>query len=526
MKSIIPCAERVRSSSVCVRAFRGSLRFCGKFLLVVMCISGLFGLVPMTRALFGSNEGSENKQITVQSTKAPQTEYVEITSLYRSVPTVTDPAQLPLSGKDTERTGLGTRDLSSVVPVNDGEKEVEPGSLLAALTSEEGGVELSDDSESVGSLPPRLNCKPGSVPTEDLPVVLQQKSKHKMVGVPLAASDLKDSPDARTGFIRSIRAGEWNVRIGEKDVDVIDWHSENLRRAAYRMFRSVVLVYDNSKVVGCGFCVEIERRLCVLTCEHVLDACKNPVFVLPDDYIVKPSQTFSCRDYDVAVGVLSDDEETLKTHMLAPCELADCSELQICDGVLAIGAPYGLRDRTTFGRVSHPSRFYSDFQDYDPHKRGKLVEYVELDMFGENGSSGGPVFNPDGAVLGIYVALMGKKIGLMVPISTALQVAQTMLEYGEWIPTEIVGASEKSFEDVRVRGYAKTEVQVVRPVGQALKVGDVVLKFKGEDVNKLDNLKRMIELSLPGSAQIEIRRGSEILQVDVELAKGSARRVQ
>jgi putative serine protease PepD len=88
--------------------------------------------------------------------------------------------------------------------------------------------------------------------------------------------------------------------------------------------------------------------------------------------------------------------------------------------VVAIGNPLGLRDSTTTGIVSGLNRTTKT-------KTGSLSGLIQFDAAVNPGSSGGPLLNSQGLVVGVVVSIADPGdddafagIGFAVPIGTAL----------------------------------------------------------------------------------------------------------
>ncbi|HEY4959048.1 MAG TPA: trypsin-like peptidase domain-containing protein, partial [Caldimonas sp.] len=77
---------------------------------------------------------------------------------------------------------------------------------------------------------------------------------------------------------------------------------------------------------------------------------------------------------------------------LVPARLADVSRLAVGEWVIAIGAPFGLESTLTAGIVSARRR-------YLPEEDG--IPWIQTDAAMNPGSSGGPLFNLHGEVIGV-----------------------------------------------------------------------------------------------------------------------------
>ena len=96
--------------------------------------------------------------------------------------------------------------------------------------------------------------------------------------------------------------------------------------------------------------------------------------------------------------------------------LGDSDALQTGDWVMAIGNPYELGHTVTVGVVGHQARAFEDAE-------GQRQMLIQTDASMNPGSSGGPLLNVRGEVVGINAAMVadeigaGSGIGFAVPIN-------------------------------------------------------------------------------------------------------------
>jgi S1-C subfamily serine protease len=72
------------------------------------------------------------------------------------------------------------------------------------------------------------------------------------------------------------------------------------------------------------------------------------------------------------------------------------SETRVGDWVVAIGSPLGLHNTVTCGIISSNDRMFFDIGGKD-----QRVKYIQTDCVVHSGSSGGPLINIEGQVVGI-----------------------------------------------------------------------------------------------------------------------------
>ncbi len=152
----------------------------------------------------------------------------------------------------------------------------------------------------------------------------------------------------------------------------------------------------------------------ILTALHVV-ADARAITVSYTDGTTSPA-TVASSDPDNDIAVL-DPQKGPET--LVPATLG--GGVQVGDKVVAIGNPLGLTMSTSDGVVSGVDR------DLAADQEGATRGLIQFDAAVNPGSSGGPLINDQGAVVGIVVSLANPTsagtfigIGFAVPIGTAL----------------------------------------------------------------------------------------------------------
>lgn len=140
---------------------------------------------------------------------------------------------------------------------------------------------------------------------------------------------------------------------------------------------------DGGKLEGSGVVVEPGNR--VLTVAHALRGATEVRVRLYDGRIFPAELArFAAADIDLAILELGDVK-------LAPVELANSEEAAIGDVVRTVGCPLGYDFTMTMGRV----RGFRTLEG---------LPLIQTDVAVHPGSSGGPVFDTNGHVLGVVKA--------------------------------------------------------------------------------------------------------------------------
>lgn len=181
---------------------------------------------------------------------------------------------------------------------------------------------------------------------------------------------------------------------------------------------------------GSGFIIDSEGT--VVTNAHVLSECihkdgdNNIIMVtLSDGKAFKANIIAWDAPSDLAVLKLEAD------CLLPSCRLGTSSSLRAGEFVLAIGSPLGMSNTVTAGIISCVER-----GSFELGLRGIATGgYIQTDAAINRGSSGGPLVNLQGEVVGVSCmkALAADGVSFAIPIDTAKEVIAELLEYGKVI---------------------------------------------------------------------------------------------
>jgi serine protease Do len=115
----------------------------------------------------------------------------------------------------------------------------------------------------------------------------------------------------------------------------------------------------------------------------------------------------------------------IEAHGLPAAAIGNSTRLARGEWVVAIGSPFGLDSSATAGIVSASQRFLA----------GSAVPLIQTDVAINPGSSGGPLFNLRGEVVGINSMIFSRTGGYMgvsfaVPIDLAMKIADELRSFG------------------------------------------------------------------------------------------------
>src|SRR5205814_1444588 len=164
----------------------------------------------------------------------------------------------------------------------------------------------------------------------------------------------------------------------------------------------------------------------VITNNHVVsDATARQITVsLADGRILKPDQVWADPESDIALLRLPG------TDQLATAVLGDSERVRVGQWVLAVGSPFGLNQTVTHGIISARERGQVSLGSTI-----RIKDFLQTDAAINPGSSGGPLVNLDGEVIGINTAIASHSgsnsgVAVSIPINQVKRVSKHLLERG------------------------------------------------------------------------------------------------
>jgi putative serine protease PepD len=248
--------------------------------------------------------------------------------------------------------------------------------------------------------------------------------------------------------------------------------------------------------------------------------------IVTNDHVVDGAQSISVRFWNGAtyratlVGAdPSTDIAVIKVaapaSMLHPLSLDDSGSLQVGQGVVAIGSPFGLEETVTAGIVSALHREMTAPNNFT------IADSIQTDAAINHGNSGGPLLDLDGKVVGVNAQIESDSggsdgVGFAIPSNTVRSIAAQLIGSGTVKHAYLgVGISTAA------NGVKLTEVRPGTPASQAgLRAGDVVTAVGGREVHDPTALSTAIDAKKPGDrVTLTYTRNGQTHTVTVTLAE-------
>jgi putative serine protease PepD len=262
----------------------------------------------------------------------------------------------------------------------------------------------------------------------------------------------------------------------------------------------------NARSQGSGFVYDTAGH--VVTNQHVIDGADaiTVTFWNGRDY---PARLVG-SDPSTDTAVINVDAPSSILH---PVAVADSGTVQVGDGVVAIGSPFGLAETVTAGIVSALHRKMTSPNNFT------IENSIQTDTAINHGNSGGPLLNMQGKVIGITTQIQSDSggnegVGFAVPSETVRTIAGKLIATGKAEHAFLGVTIDSTASNARIAG-----VRGGTPAAKAgLKKGDVVTSLGGHQISSPDELASVINSFKPGdSVQITYERGADSHTVQVKL---------
>jgi putative serine protease PepD len=282
---------------------------------------------------------------------------------------------------------------------------------------------------------------------------------------------------------------------------------------------------------GTGFVIDDDGH--IVTNDHVVDGADSVRVTLADgsSYTARVVGTDASTDLAVLDVDAPADE-------LSPLTLGSSSALQVGDGVVAIGSPFGLEQTVTTGIVSALHR-----QIEAPN--GFAIDgAIQTDAAINPGNSGGPLLDLSGRVVGVNAQIDSNSggndgVGFSIPSDTVKSIVARLISSGS-VEHAYLGVSVQTIPASAATAIGLTagaEVTSVRSGTAASRAGlkaatatrtaggetyptggDVITRLDGKAVASADDLRTLVDAHAPGEqVTVEYVRDGKSRSATVEL---------
>ena len=209
------------------------------------------------------------------------------------------------------------------------------------------------------------------------------------------------------------------------------------------------------------------------------------------------------------------------------------SSLRAGDPVVAMGAPWGLRDSLSAGVVNHANRLlvslFEDEANYEQNfnetqQTARYYAWIQHDAAISPGNSGGPLVDLQGRIIGVNTrgSFFGGDMAFAIPGPIAKSVVNTLIEHGQ------VRRSDFGFSVRSLRGTGLQSGALISSVAResnaeraGVRAGDHLLAVDGTPISlgepeSIPEFRRTLAQRTPGTKLLlRIRRQARELELSV-----------
>jgi len=269
---------------------------------------------------------------------------------------------------------------------------------------------------------------------------------------------------------------------------------------------------------GIGSGVIIKPDGYILTNNHVVEGATTIQVVLPSGEEYRAKVIGKDPKTDLAVIKVP------AKNQLPFLKFGNSDNVVVGQWVIAIGHPRGLSQSVSQGIVSAT------------HRRGitdpsTYQDFLQTDAAINPGSSGGPLLNLSGEVIGINAVIASASggfegIGFSIPSNIAVYVMNELITHGKvergWLG---VSVQDVTYELARKSGLKKNAGALVIEITQGspaekagLKKGDIILEYNGRPVSDSAFLQNDVAVAKSGSSvKLAVLRDGKRITVPVTI---------
>lgn len=272
---------------------------------------------------------------------------------------------------------------------------------------------------------------------------------------------------------------------------------------------------------GAGSGIIVSQDGYILTCAHVVSGATS----------VKVQLNGSDQSYDATVvGVDStSDIAVLKIDAtgLTPAVIGDSDKLAVGETTVAVGNPLGtLSNTVTQGIVSALNRQVT-VEDNN-------MTLIQTDTSISPGNSGGGLFNANGELIGVVNAKSSyseaEGIGFAIPINTAMDIAQQLIENGA-VARPVLGVSILDVQDsstAQQYGVSALGVYVADVTkgsgaeAAGVQRGDRIIAIDDTAVSSTSTVKSYLaDKQVGDTVTLQVERDGKVLTLNVTLGNSA-----
>lgn len=260
-------------------------------------------------------------------------------------------------------------------------------------------------------------------------------------------------------------------------------------------------------------------------------------YILTNYHVVEDSDSISVSMYNgesFDAALIGYDESNdiavlkIKAENLVPVILGNSDNLNVGDGVVAIGNPLGeLTFSLTSGAISAKDREVTFSNEL-------TMNLLQTDCAINSGNSGGALFNLYGEVVGVTNAKYSTStssgrasidnIGFAIPINSIMNIVESIIENGyiskPYIGIHLVDVPEQTQMYGIPAGIAVQKIVENGPAAQAgVQTGDVITAVNGVEMTANELISYIANASVGDELKLDIYRQGNTMELTVTIGE-------
>jgi serine protease Do len=311
------------------------------------------------------------------------------------------------------------------------------------------------------------------------------------------------------------------TKVVEKATPSVVTVSINKTKVSSFSFFDIGTTQNIEQDIGTGFIIDSDGL--IVTNKHVVvDTEAKYKVVIGKDEVLEVKNIYRDPLNDLAI---------LKVEKmdLSAVTLGNSDKLKVGQSVIAIGTALGeFRSTVTTGVISGLGRGITAGLPFEGVE--KLDNVIQTDAAINPGNSGGPLFNSNGEVIGVNVAVSasGQNIGFAIPINIVKDSIENFKTTGEFDRPYLGVAYRMISKEVALQNSvsAGAYVQIVSDNSPAQKsgieIGDIITEIDGQKLNDNDNgdlIKVLNKKKIGQEIKLKIWRDKAEQEINVILEK-------
>ncbi|MSQ93688.1 MAG: PDZ domain-containing protein [Gemmataceae bacterium] len=248
---------------------------------------------------------------------------------------------------------------------------------------------------------------------------------------------------------------------------------------------------------------DVKAGYYVITNNHVVGQSKNEQITvqLTDGRIFRPTAVYADPESDLAIMAIN------SPHALPTATLGNSDNAKVGRWVLAVGSPFGLNQSVSHGIISARDRGQVTLGNTI-----RIKEFLQTDAAINPGSSGGPLIDLNGEVIGINTAIASHNgsnsgVAFSIPSNLVKRVMNQLLQQGTvqrgYLGMQLVVTFDPNdalkLGMDRVRGAMVEKVYPGTPAADCgLRANDVILQVENISIRNENHLINLISSLNPG----------------------------